>query len=296
MKKFLARLIGLSAIIIVIIVGLHIVAIYNLRDEVEEAYTLDPTKDVLFLGSSETGCAIDTSPRFHNKVMWFSMTTMQSALIRLRELEERGQLSKVNLLFMPFYVRTMGNQTLECLNGAYWKEFYVSWKNFDVYHQPLLSMIVYRMCRLRFPMEFAINEGVPDSPSISSRSDEWRWEYLKKASDYASNIKIDETLVEGWQQSLRATLLEVKEICYRNGIRFILFKSPMMSQCYAYVPQRTVKEFEKWVEWIKLNEIEYIDDFFDGTDDDYRDWVHLSDSGRERFTTLLFSKSKIPIR
>ena len=129
MVRFLSRLALLAAILLMVIIGMHAVAIWNMQDELKSAYTISPSTEVLFLGSSQTGCSIDEdeSQTYRLRKLWVSETIAPSCLMRLRELERRGQLERVKTVVVPFNVNSVTVQTRQGYLWAWYLELPVSW-------------------------------------------------------------------------------------------------------------------------------------------------------------------------
>lgn len=297
MKKFLARLIGLSAIIIVIIVGLHIVAIYNLRDEVEEAYTLDPTKDVLFLGSSETGCGIEVSPKFHNQAIWFSATTIQSCLMRLEELEERGQLKNVKVCIVPFGIFVLTRQTEDFVCWALYQELPIALKHLDVMPFSKLHLLTYAISNLRYPLPLGVNEELGTDPVVLlSRPVEYRDKKIKQFKKMAQDIKVVANGYSRWDESVCLCYRKMKEICDRNNIEFVMYRAPLLSIFEDAIPMPIRDQVNSFCEDLKGFGICYVNPCNQNLDEYFLDNVHLSREGARRLTEELYKQLGIEIK
>ena len=134
MVKFLSRLAAVSAILLMIIIGMHAVAIWNMQDEVNAVYKIDAATEVLFLGSSQVGCSIDEDEEqiYHLRKLWVSETITPSCLMRLKELERRGQLDGLKTVVVPFNIYSVTSMGKNVYLWAWYLELPVSWRYMDM--------------------------------------------------------------------------------------------------------------------------------------------------------------------
>lgn len=74
MKRFVITLASLSAIMLLVVVGMHVVAILNLQDDVDAAYTIPKGTEILAIGSSQLGCSLDDDSKYKMYKLWVSDT------------------------------------------------------------------------------------------------------------------------------------------------------------------------------------------------------------------------------
>ena len=178
MKKFLARLMLLAVIMLMVVVVMHVVAVWRRQDELEAVYTVSPSTEVLFLGSSQVGCAIAEDPTGRVRKLWVSDTIAPSCLMRLRELERRGQLDRLKAVVVPFNIHSVMAQSERGYLWAWYLELPVAWRYLDMLPYGKLDLAWYMLRNLRFPFRMILSEVPPDRDALAARPEAYRRKML----------------------------------------------------------------------------------------------------------------------
>ena len=287
MKKFVARLALLAVVMSLVICVMHVVAIWNLQDELESAYTVDPSTEVLFLGSSQVGCSVAEDPRYHLKKLWVSDTITPSFLMRLKELERRGQLNNLKVVVVPFNINSVTAQSERGYLWGWYQELPVSWRYMDILPYSKVKFAWYILCNLRFPFHMHLSDNPPEREGLASRPESYRRKVLVQFQNAARKVQVRGSS-PNWESCLFDAYREMSEICKRHGIRFVVYKAPLLPdyECnLSTEAQRQIAVYEKRLDDIGL---EYIKPQIELNDKYFFDNVHLIKSGADIFTAELF--------
>lgn len=289
MVKFLSRVAALSAILLMIIIGMHAVAIRNMQSGVERIYTLNPSTEVLFLGSSQVGCSIDEDAErvYHLRKLWVSETITPSCLMRLKELERRGQLDGLKTVVVPFNVNSVTAQTKKGYLWAWYLELPVSWHYMDMLPYGKLELAWYMLCNLRFPFRMLLEEFPPDRKSLAERPEAYRKKVIsifKKDARSCSGLAGGQDLLD----LLFAAYREMYEICRRHGIRFVVYKAPLLPAFERSLPAETRHRIAAYEQRLHDMHITYVKPQIELDERHFFDAVHLTMPGAKLFTAELF--------
>lgn len=289
MVKFLSRLALLAAILLMIIIGMHVVKIWNMQDEIKSAYTISPSTEVLFLGSSQVGCSIDEDKEgvYHLRKLWVSETITPSCLMRLKELERRGQLDHVKTVVVPFNVNSVTAQTKKGYLWAWYVELPVSGRHMDMLPYGKLELAWYMLCNLRFPFRMLLEESPPDRQALIERPESYRKKVIsifKKDAQTCSGCAVGQDL----QERLFDAYREMDEICRRHGIRFVLYKAPLLPAFERNLPAETQDRIAAYERRLRDMHIEYVKPQIELDERYFFDSVHLTMPGAKLFTAELF--------
>ena len=289
MVRFLSRLALLAAILLMIVIGMHAVAIWNMQDDVEAIYKIDPSTEVLFLGSSQVGCSIDEDEDkvYHLRKIWASYTIVPSCLMRLRELERRGQLDHLKTVVAPFNVNSVSAQNKKEYLGAWYRELPVSWRHMDLLPYSRLELAWYVLCNLRYPFMMVLAEEPPEREGLASRPEAYRNKVLATFRQNARETRACGSAPE-WEERLFGAYREMDEICKRHGIRFVVYKAPLLQEFERNLPAETKNRIAVYEQRLRDMRIEYVKPQIELDERHFFDDVHLVKSGAKLFTAELF--------
>ena len=291
MLKLASKLILLLMMAVSAIIVVHVIAILCMQRDVEDAYAIRPEVKYVFLGDSQVGCSIEEKEENRNKVLWGSATQVQSWLIRLRELDRRGHLANVEVVLCPFNCQTIAHQTKSVLKWGWYQDMPVSWRYRDLLPCGIIEMIAYSVSNARLPPKFHVSEKPPRGrPSISSQPESWRAAFFEKNDRFAESMDFSKSLVPGWEESLYSALLEMRRICYNKGIRFVVFRMPLLPRFENHISDEGVAATEKCAEVIKSLGIEYVNMDSVYGEDKFCDEAHMAEAGAADFSKALFHK------
>ena len=298
MVRFVSRLALLATILLMVIIGMHAVAIWNMQDDVEEIYTIDPSTEVLFLGSSQVGCSIDEDEDkvYHLRKIWASYTIVPSCLMRLRELERRGQLDHIKTVVVPFNVNSVLAQNKKEYLGAWYRELPVSWRHMDLLPYSRLELAWYILCNLRYPIMMILAEEPPEREGLASRPEAYRNKMLATFRQNARNVRAREDAPDDADplgsplttKHLFGAYREMSDICKRHGVRFVVYKAPLLSEFERNLPAETQKQVAAYEQRLRDMHIEYVKPQIELDERHFFDDVHLIKSGAKLFTAALF--------
>ena len=279
----------MSAILLMIIIGMHVVAIRDMQSGVEKIYTLDPSTEVLFLGSSQVGCSIDEDEErvYHLRKLWVSETITPSCLMRLKEFERRGQLNGLKTVVVPFNVNSVTVQTKKGYLWAWYLELPVAWHYMDLLPYGKLDLAWYILCNLRFPFKMLLEEFPPDRKSLAERPEAYRKKVIsvfKKDAQSCSGLAGGQDLLDLLFDAYR----EMDEICRRHGIRFVAFKAPLLPAFERNLPAETQHRIAECEQRLRDMHIEYVKPQVELDERHFFDAVHLTIPGARIFTAELF--------
>ena len=290
MKRFLSRFILLVVAMLCIIFVMHVAAVLNLRDDLERTYTINPSTEVLFIGSSQVGCSIDEDEenQYHLQKLWVSDTITPSFLMRLKELERRGQLDNLKTVVVPFNVYSVLAQSKKGYLWAWYQELPVSWRYLDMVPYNKLEFTWYILCNLRFPFLLHLHDSPPVREGLASRPDAYREKLIANFCESARTIKVEGSSPD-WERCLLDAYDEMKNICVRNGIRFVVYKAPILPIVEQHFPQDALARLSSIEDALLERGIEYIKPEINLEEQYYFDNVHLISDGARFFTDELFS-------
>ena len=289
MVRFVSRLALLAAILLMVIIGMHAVAIWNMQDDVKAAYKIVPSTEVLFLGSSQVGCSIDEdAERVYNlSKLWVSETITPSCLMRLKELERRGQLDGLKTVVVPFNVNSVTAQTKKGYLWAWYLELPVAWRYMDMLPYGKLDLAWYMLCNLRFPFRMLLEEVPPEREALAERPEAYRKKVIsvfKKDAQACSGLAGEQNLLD----LLFGAYREMDEICKRHGIRFVVYKAPLLPAFERNLPVETQNRIAAYERRLRDMHIEYVKPQIELDERHFFDAVHLTMPGAKLFTAELF--------
>jgi hypothetical protein len=289
MVKFLSRLAAVSAILLMIIIGMHAVAIWNMQDEVNAVYKIDAATEVLFLGSSQVGCSIDEDEEqlYHLRKLWVSETITPSCLMRLKELERRGQLENLKTVVVPFNIYSVTSLGKNGYLWAWYLELPVSWRYMDMLPYGKLDLAWYMLCNQRFPFRMLLEEVPPEREALAERPEAYRNKMLSQFRKEAREMRACGSAPE-WEGRLFDAYREMDEICRRHGIRFVVYKVPLLPAFERNFPAETQAQIAAYEQRLCDMHIEYVKPQIGLDERHFFDSVHLTMPGAKIFTEELF--------
>ena len=287
MKRFLARLALLAVIMLLVIVVMHVVAIWRMQDELEAVYTVAPSTEVLFLDSSQVGCSIAEDPTGRVRKLWVSETIAPSCLMRLKELERRGQLDHLKAVVVPFGIHLVMGQSESGYLWAWYLELPVSWRYLDMLPYGRLDLVWYMLRNLRFPFPMSLSESPPDRQALADRPAVYRKKMLAQFRREAREVQACGTCPD-WERRLFDAYREMDEICKRHGIRFVVFKAPLLPDYERNIPEDERNRMFAYEQRLRDMDIEYITPQVSLDERHFFDDRHLVMSSAELFTAELF--------
>ena len=298
MVRFLSRLALLAAILLMVIIGMHAVVIWSMQDDVEAIYTVDPSTEVLFLGSSQVGCSSDDDDDkdYNRRKIWASYTSVPSCLMRARGRERRGQLDHLKTVVAPFNVTSVLAQNKKEYLGAWYRELPVSWRHMDLLPYSRLELAWYILCNLRYPIMMILAEEPPEREGLASRPEAYRNKMLATFRQNARNVRAREDAPDDADplgsplttKHLFGAYREMSDICKRHGVRFVVYKAPLLSEFERNLPAETQKQVAAYEQRLRDMHIEYVKPQIELDERHFFDDVHLIKSGAKLFTADLF--------
>ena len=287
MKKFVARLALLAVIMLLVICLMHVAAIWMLQDELKSAYTVDPSTEVLFLGSSQVGCSIFEDTRYHLKKLWVSDTITPSCLMRLRELELRGQLSHLKVVVVPFNIHSITALSERGYLWGWYQELPISWRYMDILPYSKARFAWYILCNLRFPFLMHLSDKPPERDGLASSTETYRKKVLVQYQGAAQKVQAQGSSPD-WERCLFDAYREMSEICKRHGICFIVYKAPLLPDYERNLSTETQHQIAVYEKRLSDIGLMYIKPQIELDDKYFFDNVHLIKSGADIFTAELF--------
>ncbi len=293
MKKFLSRLAIVSIAMIVIIVGMHAVAILNLQDDVDSAYTIDKSTEVLFVGSSQLGCSIadELSQKYHFQKLWVSDTITPAFLMRLRELERRGQLDGIKTVVVPFNIHSVTAQSERGYLWSWYQELPVSWRYMDIVPYSRIDFFRYIFSNLRFPFHIHVCDTPPERAPLSKRPQHYREKAIESFVLSARNLEARGSSVD-WERMLFDAYDEMSKICERHKIKFVVYKAPLLPQFEENISTVANMEIAKYEQRLADMGIRYVVVDINLDERHFIDSVHLEMSSAKLYTEALFAQIK----
>ncbi|MBO7688268.1 MAG: hypothetical protein J6V72_17935 [Kiritimatiellae bacterium] len=295
MKKFLARLALLAVIMLLVIVVMHVAAVWRIQDELEAVYTVSPSAEVLCLGSSQVGCAIAEDPTGRIRKLWVSDTIAPSCLMRLKELERRGQLDHLKAVVVPFNLHSVMAQSERGYLWAWYLELPVSWRYLDMLPYGRLDLAWYMLRNLRFPFRMILSEVPPDRDALANRPETYRRKMLAQFRQAAREAHACGSCPD-WERRLFDAYREMDEICKRHGIRFVAFKAPLLPDFERNIPEEELARMSAYEQRLRDMGIEYVMPQVSLDERHFFDDAHLVRSGAEIFTAELLQNARIVVK
>ena len=288
MKRFVSNFSRFAAIVGIVLPVPVIWRVIYWQPRVEASLWVEPWQRVLFIGDSHIGCTFVEDPKYENRIIWEASMPQQFTTMRLREMEKRGSLKGVEVLVLDFGLQSIGQQRRERMKEFWWRMLPISYKHCDLlplsWCDFLSQFVSPPSCRIH------IIEDMPTANiSILSRSrDEKEEEFEKTAEMHFRWTDHPELMCTRWEESLKAAVCEIQDICKRNNIKLLFFTAPLTSYYNDSIPQRVEEKLQEFVGFIKELGVPYYDLRRWGRDDDFRDCFHFRLDGAIKFTEWFY--------
>jgi len=279
----------IAGMMLFIIVVMHFAIVWHKQKDIEIAYTIHPSTETLFIGSSQVGCSIDEDydNKYNLQKLWVSSTITPSFLMRLKELERRGQLEKLKMIVVPFSIHSIFAQSKESYLWAWYQELPVSWRYLNMVPFSYVDFAKYALCNLRFPFRMVLSEKPPIRSGLASRTDGYRAKFYSDIKQLAATRECCGSMPD-WEKLLFNSYGEMNEICKRHKIRFVVYNAPIISVYERNLKESVVKQMSAYEERFKNMGIEFIKLPHAINDMYFFDHVHLTQDGAKIFTADLF--------
>ena len=289
MVRFLSRLALLATIMLMIIIGMHAVAIWNMRDSMESIYTLDPSTEVLFLGSSQVGCSIDEDEDhiYHLRKLWVSDTIVPSCLMRLKELERRKQVDHLKMVVVPFNLHSVISQSERGYLWGWYQELPISWRYLDMLPYGRWKFAWYILCNLRFPFHMHLSDKPPERKCLAGQPEKYMNKVLLEFRQAAQKAIVRGSSPE-WEKRLFDAYREMGDICKRHGVRFVVYKAPLLPEFERNLSGNAQEQIAAFEKKLYDMDIEYVKPQVGLDESHFFDDVHLITTGSKVFTAELF--------
>lgn len=289
MKKFVFRLLTISVAIVLIVIGAHLAAVLRLQDRVDKVYSFgDDGADILFVGSSEIGCSIEESARFHNRCIWLSSTVPQSFQMRLNELNSRNQLEKIKVCIVPFSMSIIIRQNPDNFKWAWYQELPISWRYVGMFPCSWMEFGSYVACNLRWPFPLSVSDHPPQRPPLAGFPANFRQRQFDRFARELGALSLPDEVMPRWRENLLACYLDMQVVCRRNGVRFIVLYSPFLPSARKFVPEVCWRETEDFVRKLRAAGVEVIDLPLKLDENHFIDYVHLVPESASYYTEMLY--------
>ncbi len=275
---------------LLIIAGMHLIFLVYKQKDVAITYTISPSTKMLFIGSSQVGCSIDEDREcvYHLQKLWVSATITPSYLMRLKELDRRGQLKGLKAVICPFSIQSLYGQSRYGYLMGWYKELPVSWRYLDMVPYSRIDFAWFILCNLRFPFQMRLSETPPPNrEGLASRTAAYRENVLLQLQQTAQKTQACGSSPE-WEARLFDAYHEMDTICKRHGIRFVVYKAPLLPYFEQNLSQEAKQRVAIYGERLRNMGIEYIEPPLELDERYFFDDVHLVKEGAKIFTATLF--------
>jgi len=293
MKKFILSLLGLALLSVTGIIATYAVMIYRYQPKLTSIYSIAPNQDVLFIGSSQIGCGARRLPKYHHKLIWYMTSTFPTFEIHLRELERRGQLDGVKLLIMNLNNRSLVQLEEENVQRIWHRALPLYWRYWKDYPASRMSFLWYAMNHFQDVTSFACSDGEEDHYPVTEKDEKEFRTFLAEAAKDARERGVEKRL-SGYEQMMCDSLVHIKDIADRHGIRAITVAMPVLKEEMDNLNPFEVKRLESLIAFSSRLGISHYDlgVFEDGC---FFDEVHLTTAGSELFMKRLYTKLGLQI-
>ena len=171
--------------------------------------------------------------------------------------------------------------------GSWYRELPVSWRHMDLLPYSRLELAWYVLCNLRYPFMMVLAEEPPERDGLASRPEAYRNKVLATFRQNARETRACGSAPE-WEERLFGAYREMDEICKRHGIRFVVYKAPLLQEFERNLPVETQNRIAVYEQRLRDMRIEYVKPKVELDERHFFDDVHLVKSGARLFTAELF--------
>ncbi len=299
MKRFLIKV--FLAAIFALFVAVSVIALRIVRAQkaVDVAFDVPPNTEVIFIGNSHTGCSWTEAPEFRNRKVWNHSLGFPVHYVRFLELERRGAFEHgVKACVVDCDKTSLDGFKTQVIYENMLTTLPFVWRHLTALPIPLSDAIIEIFSHASW--DFSIAGKPPEDDCVWTKLPEARQQAFF-VHNYGASWRTpaawdSDAYPQGWQIRFYEMVADMKARCDRNGVRLILFASPLASQdpgrSIPVIAQRITSVAEK----IRSMGIEYYDFRTACSDDQFRDAGHLLRRSAYDFTKKFYAEVlKLPI-
>ena len=285
MRRFVLNIICFGFVFVLLVAAMHLTAVCAFQRKVDRDYQIAPERNIVFIGSSQVGCAIEENAVFSNRVIWVNATTPICWLMNLKELERRNWLKSVKKVVVPYNLIMPLQLYHDAIAWDWYHELPISFRYMSMLPLEKLSFIWYVARNQRFPFKMESQSILPmGRPAISSYDSKCQERYRAGAIDDAKGKVLGKGCLDGWKDLLFGAYEQMSEVCKKNGVDFVIYRQPVLDVFYDNLSlefKMFEKSFYQRMESLGIKVL-YMPESLGA--ESFFDVVHMSDDGRMRFT------------
>ena len=286
LHKFCYRIITLGIATAIATIVTYVVMTASCKSKLDEVYSITKNQDILFIGSSQIGCAVLESPEYHNKVIWYMTSTIPTFVIHFKELLRRGQLSNVRKLIVNFNSQSIEATRQEWFQLITHRAFPLFWRYLGDYPAGYFAFISYSVSHCPDVMSFTIKDTPVDHRSISERGEDWYNGFIADVKNDVKSRNLADVLPHT-EQILCKAIDELYGLAKENGIELIVVEMPVIEAVAISLPiehRELLSRINGHIEGLGIRRI-VLDSF---SDQYFFDSVHMTSAGRSIFMEKLY--------
>lgn len=305
--KTICEAAALSILIIWVPIAVIIACRYNrLLQEGDSIFSMGKDVTVAVFGDSHARHSFTDDPTYCIKKFTFSASPLNVSLMRLKELEHRGELRNVKVCVVNFCYTTFSEMSFETQIRAMWQFLpfslkYVDsappvWGKYGLYAR-LLDFTLSNLDQCP-PIadgnnDNVFNRTVQDTmTSLADRTSEWIEIALSGTFNMHFSYKENpSTMIPGMDEYLFKVIQGFKTVCERNDIKLIFVSTPLSDAYRVKIPTWAHEKMDAWVSILRGMGISYCNYMAWGEPKYFRDLDHLNRSGAEVFTKTFLSEA-----
>ena len=136
-------------------------------------------------------------------------------------------------------------------------------------------------------LETDLAEEPPEREGLASRPEAYRNKMLATFRQNARETRACGSAPE-WEEHLFGAYREMDELCRRHGIRFVVYKAPLLQEFERNLPAETQNRIAVYEQRLRDMHIEYVKPQIELDERYFFDNVHLTMPGAKLFTADLF--------
>lgn len=284
MKRFIFTLAALFLLYLVIGFSVLFVRIVLWQKDVDALYTITPDQTWLCVGASHVGASLPQIPESHNKLLWLNSTHPKDTLMRLYELDRRGQLGSIELVvtqFGPLSAKSSEHWYLPSHSAENWlRELPVNWRYFWTCPASPVSLFLTLVKNLHLVHLKISDELTNERKAWFDQTEEFRQERLSTYvhmhfDGYENSVDVADDYILHYEQ--------INAFCNQHGMRFCLFASPLLSAYRAQMPPLLKSRADEAIRRLRQKGIRVYDCRETYADELFADPLHLAPKGARRF-------------
>ena len=288
MKKFALRAITLVLVVYGLLAFMLVVRCCRARELVARSVVTMPGSTVLFLGSSCVGCSMIETNDHGFAQIWQYRSTPQLSLVRLLELERKGELRKFKKVCLELGYQNFAYQTKQWMKDLFLQTLPMSWRYLDLADVSPIDLYVHFVhnCGARFELRSNNPFAWEDDVSVWSEEKKARdWEELKHA--YFDVLNDEAEMIDDWLLSIERTIECVQTVCRRHKVDCEVVVFPISSYCRSRIPADAEKRLVRLLDWARRLGLRVRDYRAEMPDEYFLNLNHLSRRGASRFVEKL---------